>query len=230
MPDTALPDPPARIDAAQTAPTAETAPRRPLRADARRNRERVLTAAREAFATEGPSVGLDEIARRAGVGAGTVHRHFPTKEELFKAVIADRLLGLAAHAEALGGAADPGEAFFAFFHRLAAEARPNLALSAALTDGTDLADVARGDSARADSPRKNHDAVLGESILEAGQSLQRALAVLLDRAQRAGAVRADIDATDLHAIIAGALVMEQQLASPAAAGRGLAVVAAGLKA
>lgn len=203
MPDTAPPDSPTHVDAA---------PRRPLRADARRNRERVLAAAREVFATEGPSVGLDEIARRAGVGAGTVHRHFPTKEELFKAVIADRLLDLATQAEALGGATDPGAAFFAFFHRLAAEARPNLALSAALTDGA------------------GHDAALGESILQAGQSLQRALAVLLDRAQRAGAVRADIDAADLHAIIAGALVMEQQLASPSAAGRGLAVVAAGLRA
>lgn len=64
---------------------------RPLRADARRNRERVLAAAQEAFAAEGISVPLDEIARRAGVGAGTVYRHFPTKEALFAAAIVDRV-------------------------------------------------------------------------------------------------------------------------------------------
>ena len=54
-----------------------------LRADARRNREAVLDAARTAFAAEGLSVPLDEIARRAGVGPGTLYRHFPTKEALF---------------------------------------------------------------------------------------------------------------------------------------------------
>jgi len=67
--------------------SAEPATDPPLRADARRNRARVLAAAQEAFATEGLSVPLDEIARRAGVGAGTVYRHFPTKEALFEAIV-----------------------------------------------------------------------------------------------------------------------------------------------
>ena len=58
-------------------------PDRPLRADAARNRARVLEVAYETFAAEGLSVPIDEIARRAGVGAGTVYRHFPTKEDLF---------------------------------------------------------------------------------------------------------------------------------------------------
>jgi AcrR family transcriptional regulator len=66
----------------------------PLRADARRNRARVLEAAQEAFTAEGLSVPLDEIARRAGVGAGTVYRHFPTKEALFEAVVVHRIQGL----------------------------------------------------------------------------------------------------------------------------------------
>jgi len=177
---------------------------RPLRADARRNRERVLAAAREAFAEEGPAVGLDDIARRAGVGAGTVHRHFPTKDELFKAVIADRLGELARAAQPLVDADDPGAAFFGFFERLAGQARENLALSAALSSPVDLDDPA----------------------FEAGASLQGALAVLLDRAQRAGAVRTDLRAGDLHGIIAGALAMEQRLAP----GLGLAVVMDGLRA
>ncbi len=64
---------------------------RPLRADAARNRARVLEVAYETMAAEGLAVPIDEIARRAGVGAGTVYRHFPTKESLFGAVIQDRL-------------------------------------------------------------------------------------------------------------------------------------------
>ena len=64
---------------------------RPLRADAARNRARVLEVAYDTFAAEGLSVPIDEIARRAGVGAGTVYRHFPTKEDLFRAVVDDRL-------------------------------------------------------------------------------------------------------------------------------------------
>ena len=64
---------------------------RPLRADAARNRARVLEVAYDTFAAEGLSVPIDEIARRAGVGAGTVYRHFPTKEDLFRAVVEDRI-------------------------------------------------------------------------------------------------------------------------------------------
>ena len=66
-------------------------PAKPLRADAARNRARVLETAYETFAAEGLSVPIDEIARRAGVGAGTVYRHFPTKEDLFRAVVESRL-------------------------------------------------------------------------------------------------------------------------------------------
>ena len=74
---------------------------RPLRADARRNRERILAAATAAFAADGLSVPLDEIARRAGVGPGTLYRHFPAKETLWEAVLHDRLQRLADEAEAL---------------------------------------------------------------------------------------------------------------------------------
>ena len=66
-------------------------PDRPLRADAARNRARVLEVAYETFAADGLAVPIDEIARRAGVGAGTVYRHFPTKEDLYKAVVEDRI-------------------------------------------------------------------------------------------------------------------------------------------
>jgi len=62
---------------------------RPLRADARRNRERVLTAAREVFAEQGRDAQMDDVARRAQVGVGTVYRHFPTKEALIDALVAE---------------------------------------------------------------------------------------------------------------------------------------------
>src|SRR5271156_2374714 len=94
---------------------------RPLRADARRNRDRVLEAARTSFGAEGWDVSLDEIARRAGVGAGTVYRHFPTKEALFEAVVFDRLAELVEEARALLDDLDPGSAFWSFVERLARE-------------------------------------------------------------------------------------------------------------
>src|SRR3954447_10018482 len=77
---------------------------RELRADARRNRERVLQAAQRLFATEGLGVSLDEIARQAGVGPGPVHRHFPAKEALYLAGATDLVERLVAQAEALAAA------------------------------------------------------------------------------------------------------------------------------
>src|SRR6476620_9438041 len=95
---------------------------RPLRADAARNREKVLQAARQAFAESGYGVPLDEIASRAGVGPGTVYRHFPSKEALFEAVVTARITDLVSDARARADADDPGEAFFGFLARIAGEA------------------------------------------------------------------------------------------------------------
>src|SRR6476646_1143120 len=89
-------------------------PDRPLRADAARNRARVLEVAYETFAADGLSVPIDEIARRAGVGAGTVYRHFPTKEALFQAVIADRMRHRIDDGRALLESEQPGQALFSF--------------------------------------------------------------------------------------------------------------------
>jgi AcrR family transcriptional regulator len=63
---------------------------KPLRADARRNREKVLAAARDAFAAKGLEVGMEDVAARAGVGVGTIYRHFPTKDALLEALWADK--------------------------------------------------------------------------------------------------------------------------------------------
>src|SRR5882757_6437486 len=119
--------------AAQEVPAAG----RGLRADARRNRARVLAVAAEVFAAEGLSVPVHEIARRAGVGTGTVSRHFPTKEALIEAIVADRLEWLADQAKSLATAHDPGEAFFGYCDLLGTHGPAIRGLIEALT-GRDL--------------------------------------------------------------------------------------------
>lgn len=81
---------------------------KPLRADAARNRARLIEVATRTFAQEGGQVPIQEIARRAGVGAGTLYRHFPTKEALFEAIIADRLQQVIDRIQSRA-AADPAE-------------------------------------------------------------------------------------------------------------------------
>ena len=90
-----------------------------LRADARRNLERVLDAATEVFAASGPDASVDEIAKRAGVGHATVFRRFPTKDDLMFAVIERRVEEMRAIAKEALAAEDPGAAFFDFVHRVA---------------------------------------------------------------------------------------------------------------
>src|SRR5881227_4211250 len=90
---------------------------RPKRADARRNRARVLAAAREAFAEGGESTALEGIARRAGVGIGTLYRHFPNRQSLVEALYLDEVEEVCRSAAELEGA-DPWEALNAWFDRL----------------------------------------------------------------------------------------------------------------
>ena len=149
-------------------------PVRPLRADAARNRDKVLRAAREAFAESGYGVPLDEIAARAGVGPGTVYRHFPAKEALFEAVVTARVEDLVADARARAGAADPGGAFFGYLARIAEEA-----------------------AAKRDLP----DAISVAGSLR--EDLFAALDLLLRRAQQAGAVRAGVRTSDLIVLLKG---------------------------
>jgi AcrR family transcriptional regulator len=178
-----------------------------LRADARRNRSRVLEAAQAAFSDEGLAVPLDEIARRAGVGAGTVYRHFPTKEALFEAVVSERLRLLAEHLRGIDVAEEPGEAFFAFFAHLVEQAVLNKDLCDALESTT-------GFGFKAD--------------LEATTRFRETFAELLGAAQRAGAVRTDVDAEDVKALLVGALAIRRQ-ASGKQADRLVGVLCDGLR-
>ncbi|MEV0406260.1 helix-turn-helix domain-containing protein [Actinoallomurus sp. NPDC050550] len=174
------------------------------RADARRNRARVLEAAQEVFAADGLAVPLSEIARRAGVGPGTVYRHFASKEALFEAVVADRLARLVDETAALAADDDPEAAFFAAFSLVVERASLNRALCEALMDRT------------------------GRSVEVAAEVRERyraALAALLERAQRAGAVRADVTVDDVQRLARGCMSMEQEGSS----GRATAIVCDGLR-
>jgi len=155
---------------------------RPLRADAARNRARVLEAALEAFAAEGLSVPIDEIARRAGVGAGTVYRHFPAKEDLVGAVIADQLQRIIDGGYALLDEGKPGEALFTFL-RAAVEWNAT---------NRSLVDTLGGSEIK---------------VKEEGTFLDL-LGELLRVAQEAGTVRKDVGVADVKALMVGLLAMQ----------------------
>ena len=186
----------------QPQPSAE--PSRPLeaklRADARRNREKVLRAARETFAESGYDVPLDEIAARAGVGAGTVYRHFPSKEALFEAVTRARVEDLIADAQQRAAAAEPGPAFFGFLLRLADEAAAKRDLPQAIAVPGPVQDEMRS-----------------------------SLGLLLRNAQNAGAVRPGVTATDLVVLLKGMLVSLQQDPDPGLRDRIVAIITDGLR-
>lgn len=180
---------------------------RPPRADARRNRERVLKAAMEAFAADGLSVPVHEIARRAGVGTGTVSRHFPTKEELYGAIVATVAHRLVEQANALADNEKPGPAFFAFFALMVEEGAVNRGLSEALAGA--------GFDVEAAASSADHD-------------VMAAFATLLQRAQSAGAVRRDVDIVDVKALMIGCLARDAHPTGPDDRNRMIDVVCEGL--
>jgi AcrR family transcriptional regulator len=145
-----------------------------LRADAQRNLDRLLEAAGECFAEQGVDASIDEIARRAGVGHGTVFRRFPTKEALLAAILAGHMLELTNAAEASYAETDAGEAFDSFVRRVAEAYARNRVL---------LESVKRCEM----TPEVD--------------GLVDAVGRLLQRAQDAGAVRTDVSAEDVLALI-----------------------------
>jgi AcrR family transcriptional regulator len=175
------------------------------RSDARRNRARVLEVAAEVFAAEGLGVPVHEIARRAGVGTGTVSRHFPTKEALFVAILEQRLQALTAEADRLAAEQDPGAALDSYLRALLHEAAGNRAISDVLAgSGVDL-ETAGGAPDRDVSGR-----------------LRRLLAA----AQQAGQVRADLDYRDLAVLLRAGVARRDD---PAALDRMASVISAGMR-
>lgn len=153
-----------------------------LRADALRNRRRILDAAAEAFAERGLDVGVAEIARRAGVGAGTIFRRFPTKEDLVIAIVEERLDEALAVADAELAADDAGEGFRRFV--------------------MGLIEHQVRDKGFFDAAASRIGAHVG--LRDLRDKMLAAMAALLERAQAAGAVREDVTATDVMALACGA--------------------------
>ena len=149
-----------------------------LRADAQRNRTRILAAAEEVFAQQGPSASTEEVARRAGVAIGTLFRHFPTKNDLLAAIMKDLLQRLTDEVAALAAEGDPATALFTFFTRMVEQ-------SAAKKTVTELL----------------AGAGIEVSVAEPVQALRHGIDGLLERAQQAGAVRSDAQITEVMALL-----------------------------
>jgi AcrR family transcriptional regulator len=159
----------------------ETLLARPKRADARRNYEKVLAAAREAFAEGGESTALEEIARRAGVGIGTLYRHFPNRQALLEALYIDEVQEVCRSAARLEGA-EPWDAFNSWFERLIAYVGTKRALAHELLNYLEK-----------DAPLFQ---VCRTSLFAAGEPL-------LKRAQAAGVVRPDAEFSEVMQMVMG---------------------------
>ena len=180
---------------------------KPLRADAERNRRLLLDAAAAAFAEHGLEVGVGEIARRAGVGRGTVFRRFPTKEHLIAAVVVDRMNQASDRGRELLDDPDPGGALFELLAAMVEAAQTDRALFEAVAD-TFLAN---------------------EEIRAAQTDLIGVLGQLLSRAQEAGTVRDDVGALDLLMMFKGACEAARPFNDPGVALRQLELVRAALR-
>lgn len=176
-----------RSEAEKASPQASAAPdrsflTRPMRADALKNRERILEAAQEVFAREGLAVPIDVVAEKAGVGVGTLYRHFPGKEALFEAIVIDRMTQLAELATTLVSSNDPGGALCFFFRELAAQASAKRDLFDAI--GSAGIDVKSDCS-------------------ELMEELMSRIDALVQRAAVANAIRSDVSVKELVSLFMG---------------------------
>jgi AcrR family transcriptional regulator len=183
---------------------------RQMRADARRNYERLLAAANAAFAEHGPHICLDDIARSAEVGIGTLYRHFPNRQALLAAVYRGRIENLSAEAEELLNAPSPGDALASWLRSVLVHNITQRGLKEALmvvegTDGT-------------------------AAITECKMRLHAAGGALLVRAQEAGEIRVGLTISEVLRLVHGiAMVTDNTPDGPEQANRMLEVVIAGLR-
>jgi|SRR5579875_3099531 len=179
----------------------------PMRADARRSHERLLTAATQAFAEKGADASLEDIARRAGVGIGTLYRHFPTRLDLQEAVFRTQVQVVCAQGEELIAAPSPGDAFAGWLRALASYLVTKRGLASALIE-------ARG----------RNSEVISSCSLVMRDTADR----LLKRAQEAGVVRPDLDGMDVMKLVHGVVVACER--TPEDADRLLSLTLDGLRA
>jgi len=150
---------------------------RPMRADARRNYERLLKVAAEAFAEHGENASLDDIAKRAGVGSGTLYRHFPTRQALLEAAYVERIEALASRADEIAKELPPGEALVEWLYWV----------------GLGMIQV------------RGMKALLGSAVMDGSQaaltacagSMKGAAQRLVEAAQREGTLRQDIEPIEI---------------------------------
>jgi AcrR family transcriptional regulator len=154
-------------------------PTRPLRRDAERNRQRILKAALEVFTERGLDASLDEVARHAGVGVGTVYRRFRTKEELVEALFVNRIEEVAALAEEATRAADPWSGLACFMEQAATILAEDTGLRQMLMFAT----------------------YGGDRVRYARQRNAPLVTKLVERAQAAGQLRSDLRPTDIPFIV-----------------------------
>ncbi|MEU7301110.1 helix-turn-helix domain-containing protein [Streptomyces sp. NPDC007206] len=150
---------------------------RPMRADARRNYERLLKVAAEAFAEHGEKASLDDIAKRAGVGSGTLYRHFPTRQALLEAAYVDRIEALGARGAELAEQLPPGEALVEWLNELCVATIQVRGMKALLGSA-----VADGSSA---------------ALTACGTTVKGAAARLVEAARAEGALRDDVEPIDV---------------------------------
>lgn len=177
-----------------------------LRADAQRNLGRILEAAADAFAELGPDVAIDEIARRAGVGHGTVFRRFPTKDALRAAVIRAHLGELVERTREFAESDDAGAAFDEFVWH--------------------AAEVCRRDRALFEGIEK---CAFDGDVMTTKQELHDVVNKLIRRARKAGAIRRELDAQDVGALVGAAIEAAMHAERPEAWRRYVRVVLAGLR-
>lgn len=158
--------------------------RRPQRADAKRNYDKLIAAAHDAFAESGVSASLEDIARRAGVGIGTLYRNFPTRRDLLESVYVEEVDAVCRSAGELS-VLDPWDALVAWLHRFVAYTATKRALAEALSSDSELFQTSRA------------------AIFAAGEPL-------LHRAQDAGVARRDIDFEDLMRLIFGITMIQAE--------------------
>jgi AcrR family transcriptional regulator len=183
-------------------------PTRPLRADARRNRDKIVAGARAAFEELGLDAQMEDIARRSGVGVGTVYRHFPTKEALVRALVVDKIETLAALAPPyLEAAKSDGWEALAGFVRACAEHHMRDRALAEVVSTTPASEFI-------------------EISMDLG--LMKSVATLLRHAQRAGTARKDLVATDVGMLFCGLSAVVQSFGE-AAAPRYLELMLAGMR-
>ena len=195
---------------ATTAPRPTTPKKRPMRIDAVQNRARILASAEEVFAAQGVSAPIDTVAEHAGVGVGTLYRHFSTKEALYEAIVLTRLEELVAAAAAYADADDPGDAFFSFLAEFAHKVSNKHDLIDALGSvGIDIK----------------------SQCSEMADELESGVRVMLARAQDAGAVRRGVSPQEVMSLVVGVChSADRSSLDPASQARVVAIICDGLRA